>query len=159
MLKKNKCLTDKDIQVFIDHELPSAERQEVQMHLDNCADCSAMVQDQIYWINKVKLSIRNIEVQSIGIPPMKSGLPAKKNRNTKTYLMKFLKIAAVLVVLLGSYFMLKEKEKPAYKPSAQDLMIWEENAMGNDANQIWHSRLISVTETNAKGETISVETN
>jgi hypothetical protein len=159
MLKRNKCLTDKDIQLFIDNGLPPAVHQELQKHLDTCADCSVMVQNQIKWIKKIKTSLGNKEVQDGEVPPFELKLIVKQNRIPRIYFRRILKIAALLIVLLGSYFMLNEKNKPVYKPTAQDLMLWEENAMGNDANQIWHSRTFLMTETNSKGETVSVETN
>ena len=157
-MKTNKCLSDKEIQLFLDGEASPERHQELQKHLAECEQCSIKVADQRRWIEFVNSSLKGEAVEKdFPIPPFKSGLPPTKS--IKINFGSLLKIAAVIAVMLSVYLIADKKEPPAYKPNAQELLLWEETMLGDDANYVWHDRTISAMETNAEGEVISIEIN
>ena len=97
--------------------------------------------------------------KDVQIPPFKSGLIPAKSKTIKVNFRSLLKIAAVIAVMLSVYLFAEKKETQAYKPTAQELLIWEETMLGDDANHVWHERVISTMETNAEGEVITIQIN
>ncbi len=159
-MKTNKCLSDNEIQLFLDGEVSAGRYQELQKHLSECIHCSAKLAEQRRWIEFVNSSLKGEAVEKdIPIPPFKSGLPPTKSRTIKINFRSLLKIAAVIAVMLSVYLITEKKETPAYEPTAQELLLWEETMLGDDANHVWHDRTISAMETNAEGEVISMEIN
>ena len=157
-MKTNKCLSDTEIQIFIDGEFSTERHKELQRHLADCEQCSARLAEQKGWIEFVISSLKKeIAEKDIAIPPFNTGLPQARNKNIKINFRSFLKITAVIAVLVGGYLILDKKEPNPYAPTAQDLLLWEETMRGDDANQVWHHRTISAMETNVEGEVITIK--
>jgi len=157
-MKTAKCLSDKEIQLFIDGEFPIEKQLEYKTHLAGCEQCSARLAEQKSWIEFVNSSLKTgLAEKDIAIPPFNNGLPLARNKSIKINFRSLLKVAAVIAVLLGGYLILDKKETNPYAPTAQDLLLWEEAMMGDDANQVWHHRTISAMETNVEGEVITIK--
>ena len=159
-MKINKCLSDKEIQLFLDGEVSAESHRELQKHLAECEHCSTRLAEQRRWIEFVNSSLKGEAIErNIPIPPFKSGLPPAKSKSIKINFRSLLKIAAVIAVILSVYLIAEKKETQAYKPTAQELLLWEETMLGDDANHVWHERMISSMETNAEGEVITIQIN
>lgn len=159
-MKTNKCLSDNEIQLFVDGEVAPERHQELKKHLAECAQCSIRLAEQRKWIELVNSSLKGEAIEKdVLIPPFKSGLISAKSKTIKVNFRSLLKIAAVIAVMLSVYLIAERKETPAFKPTAQELLLWEETMLGDDANYVWHDRAISAMETNAEGEVISIQIN
>lgn len=159
-MKTDKCLSDNEIQLFLDSEFSTEKQLEYKMHLTICEQCSARIVEQKSWIQFVKSSLKTeLAEKDIVIPPFNTGLPLVRHKNIKINFRSLLKIAAVITILLGGYLILGKKETNPYAPTAQELLLWEESMMGDDANQVWHHRTISAMETNVEGEVVNININ
>lgn len=154
----NKCLSEKIIQHFIDNELDKEGLISTMQHLKTCSLCAENVKAQRDWANLVKASARN-NVSSSENPILLNEIMLNKNWNRpqRFNIHKLTKIAALLILFFGSYLLFREKEAETYQPTAQELLLWEQHTMGDDANQIWHDRMISAVETNAGGEVLQID--
>jgi anti-sigma factor RsiW len=159
-MKTSKCLSDNEIQLYLDSEISAERHQELQKHLVECQTCSNKVAEQRRWIEFVHSSLKGAEVEKdIEIPPFKKELSPAKSKFIKFNFRFLLKIAAVIAVMVSVYLIAEKKETQAYQPSAQELLLWEETMQGDDANQVWHDRTITVMETNSAGEVVNIEIN
>jgi hypothetical protein len=132
----------------------------LQKHLAECEKCSTRITEQRRWIEFVYSSLKGEEVEKdIVIPPFKKDLSPAKSKFIKISFRFLLKIAAVIAVMVSVYLIAEKKETPAYQPTAQELLLWEETMQGDDANQVWHDRTITVMETNSAGEVVNIEIN
>mgnify|MGYP000885556417 CR=1 FL=1 len=154
-MKTNKCLSDNEIQLYLDSEISTERHQELQKHLVECQTCSYRVAEQRRWIEFVYSSLKGEEIEkNIVIPPFKKDLSPAKSKSKKINFRFLLKIAAVIAVMASVYLIAEKKETPAYQPTAR-----EETMRGDDANQVWHDRTITVIETNSAGEVVNIEIN
>lgn len=159
-MKTAKCLSDNEIQLFLDAEFSAEKQLEYKTHLEICEQCSARLTEQKSWIELVNSSLKTeFAEKDIAIPPFNNGLPLARNKSIKINFRALLKVAVVIAVLLGGYLILDKKGTNPYAPTAQDLLLWEEAMMGDDANQLWHHHTISAMETNVEGEVITIKIN
>ena len=150
MVKKSSCLEDDTIQLFIDNELDESTRKTVEMHLLSCGECAQKKNEMADWAIEVKRALRENAAGSFEFKE----LELSENRANKTLprhrISPFLKIAALLIFILGGYFLLQKHK--SFRPSSSDLMTWEETVVGNDANRAWHDRQITILITDKNGK-------
>lgn len=152
MSNNTKCLTDSSIQLFIDGELDKPKIKLVEQHLSTCPDCRKKVDEQSAWANEVKRAINLISVSKNEIPEFTGNLKPKNSRTIRHEIFPFFKIAALFVLMFGTYLILLENQKSSYKPSSSDILLWEAAAAGDDANRAWHERQITTLITDQNGE-------
>lgn len=150
MIQKSDCLEDTVIQLFIDGELDESSRKRVEQHLLSCSECAQRKNEMADWANQVKRALResavgSFEFQEFELPQINGDKKTRKFRMSP-----FLKIAALLVFILGGYFLLQKPQN--YHPTSSDLLTWEETSVGNDANKAWHDRQITIVITDKNGE-------
>ncbi|MCC7318145.1 MAG: hypothetical protein IT219_06395, partial [Bacteroidales bacterium] len=75
-MKTAKCLSDKEMQLFIDGVFSTEKQLEYKTHLADCEQCSARLAEQKGWIEFVISSLKKeIAEKDIAIPPFNTGLP------------------------------------------------------------------------------------
>jgi len=147
-MKINKdCLNDSLIQLYIDKELSEEERNQVEGHLEQCPCCSVKIKNHSDWIEQFKSAFGKNSGSDTQIPEMQLTITRRKKHVLKI----FIRIAAVFILVFGGYFLFQEISPKKYKPTAVDLLIWEEINSGNDANYSWHNRSISILVTDDEG--------
>ena len=139
-----KCIDDLTVQRYIDGELTESERILIDMHLSICRPCADKIQEQAQWVGLVKCSLEKRFVESTEIPEFKIDINPENRRIKSEWLRSFLKIAAIIAVILGGTFLLTKKQNPVYQPTAEDIELWMEATSGNDANYDWHQRQIEM---------------
>ena len=158
-METNRCLSETTIQHFLDNELDTESQVLISAHIETCESCSGKVKAQREWVKLVKASVRSSNSSSgIHIPLQRAKLNKKWYWPGKFNYANLTKIAAIIIFSLGSYWFFLQKDEVSYTPSPQELLLWEQRTMGDDANQIWHDRMISSIETNAGGEVIHINT-
>ena len=138
------CINELLIQQYIDQELGDLERIRIEQHLVDCVDCRVAIQKQKEWTIEVKSALGKATVRSNEIPDfrMKTGAPHRKKTDQLIYLL--MKIAALIVLILGGAYLFTREQTPVYQPTAEDMQLWMEANSGNDANYDWHNRQITM---------------
>lgn len=143
MRKKDKCPDNGEIQAFIDNELAGSSLEKVKVHLESCDDCKEHYREMVSWADKIKKAIRTGEPEDHGVPIFTGDIKDLKQARERKAAGKFLhrilpRIAALLIIGLITWLIVSDNKDGAYEPTAYDLMLWEENMAGNDANRLWH---------------------
>ncbi len=159
MIANSKCLTGKNIQLFVDNELTIQDRYVTEQHLASCAECKLKIKDRAEWTCQVKKSLGKSKFNPIEIPEFRNNSSSKKPVNKRHILYSLLKIAAVILIFLCGAQLFLKKKTPVYQPTAEDLLLWEEATSGNDANYDWHNRHFPSLVTIDSFETISQDIN
>lgn len=144
---KNKHLSGQIIQTFLDGELYESERNAVEQHLATCRECQQEIKIRADWASRVKVSLSDGSFNEPEIPEFRIVQPGKRN-----LLPSLLKIAALVLLLLGIAQLFHKEKEIAYEPTVHDLLLWEETSTGNDANYLWHNRQIIVQIAGENGE-------
>lgn len=90
-----KCLTDEQIQLYIDGEISKQELTKIDLHLSECSICRPKLEQQQLFIRELKATLR--PSNDIAAPPF--ALP-KETHGKRRAIPIWLKVAAVLVPLL-----------------------------------------------------------
>ena len=100
------------IQKYIDNDLSKEEKNEVEMHLDNCKDCREQVENKRVFSEKVKNSLDRFVSDDIEIPEFRMSYQPKKTRTLRIVLISSLSTAcAILLAFLIIKGVKKEPEK------------------------------------------------
>lgn len=143
MRKKGKCLDDGLVQAFIDNELAGSTLEQVKVHLELCDDCKEHYREMAGWSDKIKKAISSGVPEDHGVNGFAGDIKDLKQARGRKAPGKFLyrilpRIAALLIIGFITWLIARDNKDGAYEPRAYDLMLWEENMAGNDANRLWH---------------------
>lgn len=144
MTTNTQCITDLTTQQYIDGELTETERILVEEHLSACRSCADKIQKRAQWVGLVKCSLEKKNVESTEIPEFKLDANPIDRRIKPKIVRSFLKMAAIVTVILGSTFLLTKNKALVYQPTEDDVELWLEATSGNDANYDWHQRQMSI---------------
>jgi hypothetical protein len=159
MKERKRCPGEYEIQALIDGELSAADREMVIGHAEKCRDCDAKIEEMTKWSMRVKQSVRSSDPAEIPVPQwaVKEGIPGGKR--TGRLVRQIAAAAALIALIVMTTTIITDRDNESYKPTAYDLLIWEENSAGNDANRLWHNRSVTVMITGPDGETEIINLN
>ncbi len=144
-MKNNmNCINELLIQRYIDQELGDLERIRIEQHLLECVDCRVAIQKQKEWTIEVKSALGKANVGSNEIPDFRMETDTFPRKKTDRLIYSLMKIAALIVFILGGAYLLTREQTPVYQPTAEDMQLWMEANSGNDANYDWHNRQITM---------------
>lgn len=152
MEERRRCLADFEIQALIDGELSMGERDIARRHAEKCGDCALKIEEITHWTVRVKQVMRSAD-PAVGQVPVYEGnevLPVK--RRIGRVVRRLAGIAALIALAVITTTIISDRETAHFKPTVHDLMVWEENSAGNDANRLWHNRAVTIMITGPKGE-------
>ena len=143
MRKKVACLNEGEIQALIDNELSGSQLEKTRRHIDSCYDCKKMYVEMDAWSDTLRNAIKTGDPGVHNIPVFTgdvkgSKLVPLKNTPLKKIYRIMPRIAALFILGLLTWLIARDNLEGAYEPTAYDLMLWEENMAGNDANRLWH---------------------
>ena len=155
-----KCLTNEQIQRFIDGEMPSLQPEQFQ-HLTSCASCQELYKEQKVLAQLIKEQMNSVAKSPERIPEFQ--IPASIT-HTAPRVKRFPLWAKVAALLIPACFVwrmtikqdkLSEKE---FKPTAESIRLYE---MCNsvDANTAFQENMIITTITDANGKVVKCGTN
>ncbi|MCD6659124.1 MAG: hypothetical protein LT105_03090 [Lentimicrobium sp.] len=156
----NKCLSEQEIQHFLDNELTRQEQLQILQHIKNCTFCAGKINTQRDWAYQVKLSLRNDALTNGSystLPSIKLTEKYLRIRKLRYYKLVLTKLAAIVILFIGTYWFFNQQKNNYYEPNAQELLLWEQKMTNDDANQIFHDQMISTMEINAAGEMLNIE--
>jgi len=152
-----KCLTNEQIQRFIDGEMPSLQPEQFQ-HLTSCTSCQELYKEQKVLAQLIKKQINSVANSPERIPEFQ--IPASI-MHTVPRVKRFPLWAKVAAMLIPACFVWKMTDKPnekEFKPTAESIQLYE---MCNsvDANTAFQENMIVTTVTDDKGKVIECSTN
>ena len=98
------------IQKYIDNELSSEKKTEVEMHLETCEECKKQVENQRVFAENVKKSFDGLVPDDTEIPEFKVSYQPKKNRTLKIALIS--SISTACAILLAFFIIKGIKKEP-----------------------------------------------
>ena len=98
------------IQKYIDNELSSEKKTEVEMHLETCEECKKQVENQRVFAENVKKSFDGLVPDDTEIPEFKVSYQPKKNRTLKITLIS--SISTACAILLAFFIIKGFKKEP-----------------------------------------------
>jgi hypothetical protein len=152
-----KCLTNEQIQRFIDAEMPSLQPDQFQ-HLTSCASCQELYKEQKVLAQLIKEQINSVAKSPERIPEFQ--IPASVT-HTVPRVKRFplwTKVAALLIPACFVWKMANKPEEKEFKPTAESIQLYE---MCNsvDANTAFQENMIITTITDANGKVVKCGTN
>jgi len=155
-----KCLTNEQIQRFVDGEMPSLQPEQFQ-HLTSCTSCQELYKEQKVLAKLIKEQINSVAKSPERIPEFQIPISITPAAPRVKRFPLWAKVAAVLIPACFVWKMtikpdkLNEKE---FKPTAESIQLYE---MCNsvDANTAFQENLIITTVTDANGKVVECETN
>jgi len=143
MRRKGKCPDNGEIQAFIDNELAGSSYERVKGHLESCDYCKEHYREMAGWADRIKEANKTGDPENHVVNAFTGDaierIPGSRNEARVKILYRLLpRIAALLIIGLITWFIARNNRDGAYEPTAYDLMLWEENMAGNDANRLWH---------------------
>ena len=132
------------IQKYIDNELSSEERTEVEKHLATCEECKKQVENQRVFAENVKKSLDEFVPDAVDIPKFKIAYQPKKTRTLKIALIS--SISTACAILLAFFIIKGVKKEPEKNENFDiyDFITIEEY----DANKPMTEQLFTYMENN-----------
>ena len=106
------------IQKYIDNELSSEERTEVEKHLATCEECKKQVENQRVFAENVKKSLDEFVPDAVDIPKFKIAYQPKKTRTLKIALISSISTACAILL---AFFIIKGVKKEPEKNENFDI--------------------------------------
>ena len=155
-----KCLTNEQIQRFIDREMPSLQPDQFQ-HFISCPNCRALYNEQKLLAKSIKKQINSVAKTPERIPEFQ--VPASIT-HAAPRVKRFPLWAKVAALLIPACFVWKMTIKPdklsekEFKPTAESIRMYE---MCNsvDANTAFQENMIITTVTDENGKVVKCGTN
>lgn len=129
------------IQKYIDNELSSEERNEVEKHLESCQECSKQVENQRVFADNVKKSLDVFAQNEVEIPDFKIAYQPNKTRTLRIVLISSLSTACAILL---AFFIIKGFKKEPENYDIYDFITIEEY----DANKPMTEQLFTYIENN-----------
>ena len=152
-----KCLTNEQIQRFIDAEMPSLQPDQFQ-HLTACASCQELYKEQKVLAQLIKEQINSVAKSPERIPEFQ--IPASITPiapRVKRFPL-WAKVAALLIPACFVWKMANKPEEKEFKPTAESIQLYEMyNSL--DANTAFQENMIVTTVRDDKGKVIECSTN
>ena len=142
MKERIRCLVDFEIHALIDGELSADERRIANLHAENCNRCALRIEELGQWTMRVKQTMRSTDPAVVHVPVYEGNEGSPVRRRIGKVILRLAGIAALLALAVITTTIISERSNNHYEPTAHDLMLWEENSAGNDANRLWHNREI-----------------
>ena len=145
------CLSEKEIQQYLDNELPEDKLNEVQQHMKVCAVCKNNL-SQVQEL-KSKIFIVLDEFVALDLPheiPVFQFIP--KKRSLKKYIL-ITSIAASILLFIGIGIRINN-QKNIQKQMYNITKATYEITRNTDLNKMVHNKQIIVVTTNSSGEVI-----
>jgi len=145
------CLTDNELQSYLDKELHDSKYQEADNHLKTCDQCASVYER----LKKNKAEIFGLldELNQFEKPISIPNFKPTQARHKKIFIFKVAAIAASLLLLIGFGFVLQRRNVI----QNQNLNIAKANIEINrnaDPNQMYHNKQMSVIITDASGDVV-----
>lgn len=152
-----KCLTNEQIQRFIDAEMPSLQPEQFQ-HLTSCTSCQELYKEQKVLAKLIKEQINSVAKSPERIPEFQipASIPPTASR-----VKRFPLWAKVAALLIPAYFVWKMANKPVereFNPTAESIQMYE-MCNGVDANTAFQENMITTTVTDENGKVVECTTN
>jgi len=139
------CLTNEELQLLIDNELEQERMDELNLHLQQCAECATRYKEQNEFAQLVKYQI-NVNTKNV------DSIPSFQFENDKTSIVRkkaiWLKVAAIIIplfVFCNIYFNRQKPVQKQFKPTAEDIMKYESYNSGVDANTAYQQNMVITT--------------
>ena len=139
------CLTNEELQLLIDNELEQERMDELNLHLQQCTECTMRYKEQSEFAQLVKYQI-NVNTKNV------DSIPSFQFENDKTSIVRkkaiWLKVAAIIIplfVFCNIYFNRQKPVQKQFKPTAEDIMKYESYNSGVDANTAYQQNMVITT--------------
>jgi hypothetical protein len=152
MKRRKRCLADFEIQSLIDGELSVDDRNVFNRHAEECSMCSGRIEETRQWKLRIKMAMQRVEPASALVPEFAGKAGSLPKKHIGRLVRRLAGIAALVALAVIMTTIISDRSIEKYKPTAHDLMLWEENSLGNDANRLWHNRSVTIMITGPKGE-------
>lgn len=152
MKERKQCLADFEIQALIDGELSVGDRDIINQHAEECSGCTLRIEEMVQWTVLVKQSIGGADPSVAQVPVYAGKEGVQTERRIGRLIRRLAGIAALIALVAITTTIISDRGNDHYKPTAYDLMLWEENSAGNDANRLWHNRSVTIMITGPDGE-------
>lgn len=137
--KKNDCIAEAILQIYIDKELPAEAVKPVEQHLKICKNCMQRLEEQKKFIENFKNTLPIIQENEIDIPAFHN---VKKSKPTPIlYYVKQWKWAAAAILIFGLFVIFQKIFKQSQ--TITQYIIYD-TQMEIDANKPWHEQEMEV---------------
>jgi hypothetical protein len=136
---KSKCMSEKMIQMYIDNEIDTFKKADMEKHFAECENCNRRLYEYRKMISDFKESISLVNTESIEIPEFKyEKTPLISRKKPPTFYWKYAAAVILFALLLFIY-------KKIYTGSPNDIryVIYDMNGEV-DANKPWHEQSMSI---------------
>jgi hypothetical protein len=152
-----KCLTNEQIQRFVDGEMPSLQPEQFQ-HLTSCTSCQELYKEQKVLAKLIKKQINSVAKSPERIPEFQIPVSITPAVPRVKRFPLWAKVAALLIPACFVWKMAIKPDEKEFKPTAESIQLYE---MCNsvDANTAFQENVIVTTVRDDKGKVIECSTN
>lgn len=148
------CLTDEQLQLFIDNELEPQIKDLTLLHINTCEECRNRYTAKKEFVEMIRNELNAPVPTGKLIPPFRY----KKKPKLHKFVSILLQVAAVLIpTLIVIKYTIGNGTESNFKPSHQDLMRYELNNTNVDANTAYQENMIITTVKDSKGNIINYQ--
>jgi len=152
-----KCLTNEQIQRFIDGEMPSLQPEQFQ-HLTSCTSCQELYKEQKVLAQLIKEQINSVANSPERIPEFQISASITPAAPRVKRFPLWAKVAALLIPACFVWKMANKPEEKEFKPTTESIQLYEMyNSL--DANTAFQENMIVTTVTDDKGKVVECSTN
>ncbi len=137
--KKNDCIKDASLQMYIDKELPVEAVISVEQHLKICKNCRQRFEDKKKFIEDFKNSWPSIQENNIEIASFRNDIKSK--HSPILHYLEQWKWAAAAILIIGLFAIFQKSSKQSQTET--QYMIYD-SQMEIDANKPWHEQEMEV---------------
>ena len=136
-----KCLNRLDMQLYIDNEVSSETKVEIQYHIKECDQCKQLYDESVNEINELKSMLFEIKNEVYPIPLIPEFfIPKTKGDKLST---RFLKYVASIILILGFYstflHISHDEKKVETYPHTEFVSLDD-----SDPNKKWHKNQVEI---------------
>ena len=146
----SKCMSEKMIQMYIDNEIDTFEKAEMEKHFAECKNCNLRLYEFKKMISDFKQSISLVNIDSIEIPEFNYEKAPLITR--KTHHLFYWKWAAAAVILIASSLFIHKKIN-TNSPNDVRYIIFDMSSEV-DANKPLHEQSMSIYIIDKSGKQI-----
>jgi hypothetical protein len=149
------CLTESELQSYLDKEMDDLKHQHTENHLKTCAECMAAFKR----LKENKANVFSLldELNRFEKPVSIPVFEPANSKLRKLPIFKIAVIAASLLLLIGFGFIL-QKQKVIQNQNLNIVKASLEMTRNADPNQMYHSRQMTVVITDASGNVVQTYT-
>ena len=154
------CLTNEELQLFIDNELQQSKKEEFNLHLQECKSCAQRLKEHKEFIALI-ISQINTDAPTVDVVPPFLGTEVKPVKRKRINV--WLKVAAIILPLIVFYGIYSNRgettENKRFTITAEDIMQYEAYNTNIDANTACQQGMVITTVIDQEKEEVETTIN